>query len=630
MADILVNGIMKSFEQDRVILDGVSFQIDPGERVAILGDNGAGKTTLFRILTGELTPDKGSVSISGGKRIGYVAQINTANSGDTVEDVLRQAYADVIADGEELDRMHREMESVSASRYDELVRRFETRGGYGWKAEMARIANGLHIGPEMRAQRFNTLSGGEQTRVCLARMIMEQTDILLLDEPTNHLDVESLEWLEEYLLHFRGTVLVISHDRYFLDAVAQRIIEIRQGKAEFYSGNYSYYVEERELRYQQQLMQYNREQAKVKQLEFQIARLKAWGSVYDNPALHKKAAAMEKRVERVQQTDKPRKETRMEADFSSESFRADVVLELRDIARGFDGQTLFSGVSAQIRGGAERVAVLGPNGAGKSTLLKIILGQTAPDTGSVRLGPSVRIAYLPQQVTFDHPERTLIDTMLYETSCSPQEARNRLGTFRFSGEDQFKTVSQLSGGEKARLKLCMIMMNRANLLILDEPTNHLDLRSREWIEEAVSHFEGVLLFVSHDRYFIRRFANRVWELDRGFTDYRDCDYDRYRRIRALNERKTEDKGTRGSEKEKMPAQKPEAAAGSRDPKRERKMNATEREIAGKEEQLAEYDAKMEAVASDYIELQRLMEEKEALEKEIEALYAEWEKLAGGE
>ena len=258
MADIIVSEVVKSFEQDREVLSGVSFRVDPGERVAILGDNGAGKTTLFRILTGELTPDKGSVSIARGKRVGYVAQLNTAASDDTVEDVLRHAYDEVISLGQELEGLHEHMEGVSAARYDELLRRFEALGGYTWQTEMARVANGLNIDADMRAQRFSTLSGGEQTRVSLARMIMEQTDILLLDEPTNHLDVASLEWLEEYLLHYKGTVLVISHDRYFLDVVAQRIIEIRRGKPEFYSGNYTYYAQEKELRYRQQLMQYNR------------------------------------------------------------------------------------------------------------------------------------------------------------------------------------------------------------------------------------------------------------------------------------------------------------------------------------------------------------------------------------
>lgn len=625
MADIIVTGLQKSFEQDRIILDDMTFRIDPGERVAILGANGAGKTTLFRILTGELTPDKGSVSIARGKRVGYVAQLNTARSEDTVYDVLRQAYRETIDLEQELTRAHDNMSEIPAGRYDEMVRRFEALGGYQWEADLNRIANGLQIGPEMRSQRFSSLSGGEQTRVSLARMIMEQTDILLLDEPTNHLDMASLEWLEDYLLHYKGTVLTISHDRYFLDTVVQRIIEIERGHASFYGGNYSFYVQEKELRYQQQLQQYNQEQAKVKQLAFQVERLKAWGSVYDNPALHKKAAAMEKRMERIQQTDKPSKQARMQADFASETFRADRVLQLDQVSKVFDSHLLFSGITAEIRGGGERVAILGPNGAGKTTLVRILLGEIMPDEGQVRLGPSVRIAYLPQKVHFEHPERTLYDTLLYEAGCTPQEARDRLGAFRFSGEDQFKTVNQLSGGELTRLRLCIIMMSRANLLILDEPTNHLDLASREWVEEAVSHFEGTLLFVSHDRYFVRRFANRVWELDRGFTDYPDSDYERYRRVKALkaqDEKKPEPKATEKADK------KPEKAPSSRDPRNERRMNALEREIAAKEEALAGFDARMEAVASDYVALGELASEKEALEKEIESLYEQWESLAG--
>ncbi len=623
MADIIVTNLSKSFEQDRRILDGVSFDIRSGERVAILGDNGAGKTTLFRIITGELTPDSGSVSIAGGKRVGYVAQMNTAGYDETVKDVLKGAFADVIDAGKELDAMHGNMDSVSASRYDTLLRTFEARGGYSWETELMRTANGLGIDAEMRSKRFNSLSGGEQTRVCLARMIMENTDILLLDEPTNHLDVASLEWLEDYLTHFKGTVLTISHDRYFLDAVAQRIIELKRGKAEFYGGNYSFYVEERRLRYEQQLMMYNREQAKVKQLEFQIARLKAWGSVYDNPALHKKAAAMEKRIERVEQTEKPKEDSRLTAAFSSEAFRADRVLAMENITKRFGDRTLFKGVTAEIRGGGEKVALLGGNGAGKSTLIKILLGELEPDTGRVVTGPSVRTAYLPQQVTFDHPERTLYDTLLYETSCTPQEARDRLGAFGFTGEDQFKRIDQLSGGEKSRLKLCIIMMNRANLLILDEPTNHLDLSSREWIEEAVSGFSGTLLFVSHDRYFIKRFAKRVWELDGGFKDY-NYDYEGYKRVKALNaiSAKKEEPKLEPVKKETPPAQK-----SGRNPKTERKMTVIENEISQKEEALAAFDTRMELVSGDYVELMKLEKEKAELQKEIDALYEQWDELA---
>lgn len=621
MAEITISAVTKSFAQDRVVLDHVSFQVDAGERVGLLGGNGAGKTTLLKILTGEVQPDSGSASVARGRRMGYVAQLNRFSSENTVEDVLAGAYARVREISRQLDRAHADMSALSPAQYDALEREFQALGGYDWQTDMNKIAAGLQIGPDMRTRRFSELSGGEQTRVCLARLIMEKTDVLLLDEPTNHLDMASLEWLEDYLVHFKGAVLVVSHDRYFLDVVVDRIVELENGRAEFYSGNYSFYAREKEIRYQQRMLQYEKEQAKIKQLEFQIARLKAWGSVYDNPALHKRAASMEKRIERTRQTDRPTRESRLEMDFSSEAFRADRVLRVENLAKAYDGRTLFSGVTAEILGGGEKVALLGGNGAGKTTFLKILLGQEAADAGSAVFGPSVKVAYLPQVVTFEHPERTLYDTLLYEGGCDPQQARDRLGAFRFRGEDQFKTVSQLSGGERARLRLCLIMLSRANLLILDEPTNHLDLASREWIEEAVSHFQGTLLFVSHDRYFVRRFANRVWEIDGGaFTDY-PGDYQRYRRVKAMNAIKPQ---------APAPAQKQEPAPqkkSGRDPKNERRLNALEREIAKKEQELSAFDARMEAAASDYVKLNEILAEKAAAQGEIDELYAQWEAAA---
>ena len=624
MAEITISGVTKSFTQDRVILDDISFSIDPGERVGLLGGNGAGKTTLFRLLTGELSPDSGSINIAKGRRIGYVAQLNRYESFELVEDVLREAYRRVRDIASELEKMHENMAAVNESRYDALLREFEALGGYDWETELNKIAAGLNITPDMRSRRFSDLSGGEQTRVCLAKLIMEQNDLLLLDEPTNHLDMESLEWLEDYLTHFKGTVLVISHDRYFLDVVVERIIELENGRPEFYTGNYTYYAQEKELRYQQRLQQYQREQAKIKQLEFQIDRLKAWGSVYDNPALHKKAAAMEKRIERIAQTDKPTKQTRLDMDFASETFRADRVLTVDGLTKGYDGRTLFENVTREIRGGGEKVALLGPNGAGKTTFLKIILGEESADSGTFKFGPAVRAAYLPQVVEFEHPERTLYDTMLYDGNCEPQEARDRLGAFRFRGEDQFKTVSQLSGGERARLKLCLIMMSRANLLILDEPTNHLDLASREWIEEAVARFEGTLLFVSHDRYFVRRFANRVWEVADGtLTDY-PGDYERYRRVKQLNAMKP---AAPAPEKPKAEKQEAPAKKQGRDPKAERRLNVLERDIAKKEQELESFDGKMAEAATDYVRLNEIMAEKAACEAELEAMYEEWEAAA---
>ena len=639
MAEITVNDLTISFEQDRRILDGISFRIDRGEHVAILGGNGCGKTTLLRLLTGELTPDQGSISVSRGARIGYVRQMNTEMNAGTVEEVLKSAYSDVIGSARELEQMHGSMENVSAARYDAALRRFEAAGGYNWESEYLRIAGGLNIDADMRARRFDTLSGGEQTRVNLAKMIMERPDILLLDEPTNHLDMQSLEWLEDHLQHFKGTVIMVSHDRYFLDATAQRVIEIFRGKMSFYSGNYSFYVKERELRYQQQLEMYNREQSKAKQLEFQIARLKAWGSVYDNPALHKKAAAMEKRVERIQQTDRPVRDEKLRQGFASEKMRADFVLRAEHLVKRFDGRMVISDLSLSIRGNGERVALIGPNGTGKSTLIQLLLGLLVPDGGVVRMGPSVKTAYLPQKVEFAHPERTLYDTLLYETACSPQEARDRLGAFRFSQEDQFKLVSQLSGGERSRLMMCIIMLSRANFLVLDEPTNHLDIDSSEWIEEAVEAFEGTLLFVSHDRYFVRRFANHIWLLgDHTFTDYPDCDWERFLSIRQM-ERIREESEKRSGKKEKEQKRAPEpvresagqnenAPRKNRDAKQLRRMDALEREIARKEEFLLSYDEKMEAVATDYEKLQQLEAEKQALQEEIDGMYLAWEELAG--
>lgn len=621
MADINISTVKKSFAQDRVVLDGVSFQVDRGERVGLLGGNGAGKTTLLKIITGELKPDAGSAFVQKGLKLGYVAQLNNYQPGTTCEDVLRAAFTRVFEISAEIEKIHAGMETGDAERYSRLMDEYITLGGYEWETELNKVANGLGIDAGMRQRYFADLSGGERTRVCLARLILEKTDVLILDEPTNHLDTRSMEWLEDYLLSYKGSVLVVSHDRYFLDVVVTRIVELENGKPNLYGGNYTFYLGEKEQRYQQQLMRYQREQAKVKQLTFQVQRLKAWGSVYDNPALHKKARAMEKRIERVQETDRPTKQSRMDMGFNSVEFRADRVLWTEDLGKAFGGKTLFSKVNAAMRGNGERIALLGPNGCGKTTFLKILMGLETPDSGEARFGPSVRFAYLPQVVEFSHPERTLYDTLLYEANCEPQEARDRLGAFRFRGEDQFKTVSQLSGGERARLRMCLIMMSRANLLILDEPTNHLDLASREWIEEAVSEFEGALLFVSHDRYFIRRFADRVWEIEDGnFRDW-PCGYERYRRLKGMEQTALP------PEKEKP--QKPAAKPLGRDQRAERKLNVLERDIARAEEKLAEFDKRVEECASDYIRLNEVLLEKAALENELQDMYEQWETAAAG-
>ena len=446
----------------------------------------------------------------------------------------------------------------------------------------------------------------------LARLLLEKTDILLLDEPTNHLDLRSVEWLEAYINAFKGTVLAISHDRFFLDRIAHRVIEIVDGHAEFYSGNYSFYIEEKQARFNLQLKQYEQEQAKLKQLGYTVERMKGWG--INNRTLYRRAMSIQHRMERIKKTEKPKTEKTMKATFGEKDFSGDVVFQMKGVEKSFGERTLFSGVELKVEGG-ERIAILGDNGTGKSTFIKCLLGEE-DCKGRIQFGPTVKWGYLPQIIKFSHPERTLYDTMLYEKNCTPQTARDRLGAFLFQGEDVFKTVGNLSGGEQSRLRLCMLMDEKINLLILDEPTNHLDIASREWVEAAIEEFEGVLLFVSHDRYFIEKFAERIWALEDGvIRDYK-CGYSKYRSI---------------LEHEAMV--KPAIIAEPK-PKKEKPKGGTkeidklirrlEREIEKQESLVAELDSKIEVSGADYQELTRLLGEKEEAEMLLMDLMEQWE------
>ena len=523
MIDINVQNLEKSFEVGKKILDGLSFTVNTGEHIGILGPNGCGKTTLFRILCGLERPDEGETSVAPGKRIGLISQIPVFPDGWTTEDVLRDAQRRLYEISARLDKLSGQMEHDASPallrEYDALSEEFRRLGGWEMDAERSRVASGLDITPAMREQAFDTLSCGERTRVNLARLILEDTDVLLLDEPTNHLDLHATEWLEDYILHFKGTVLAISHDRYFLDVVAQRCIEIVDGRAEFYSGNYSFFVLERQRRFEEKLKQYEKDRAKIEQLQRAAEKLHLWAFM-GNDKLHKRAFSMEKRIECLSQSEKPTEARRLTVKFRERDFNGDEVIVADGLEKGYSGRVLFSGVSLEVTGG-ERIALIGDNGAGKTSFLKLLMGEETPDAGYIYRGPAIRTAYLPQIVRFDDESRTMYDTMLWECRAQPQEARDRLAAFGFRGEDVFKRVSTLSGGEKSRLRLCMLMGGQINLLVLDEPTNHLDIASREWMEDALSDYEQTLLFVSHDRYFIEKFATRIWTLENGaFTDFR--------------------------------------------------------------------------------------------------------------
>ena len=616
MVDIQVTNLTKFFVIGENLLENLSFEIQEGECVAILGRNGCGKTTLFNILTGQMDYDSGEVYVNPNKKLGLISQIPKFPEGFTVEDVLRSAFTELLRLRRRMEALEGEMAAGASDaqlrEYDSLTNRFQTGGGYDMDVEVDKICNGLGISSEQRGQEFASLSGGEKTRMNLARLLLEKTDILLLDEPTNHLDLRSVEWLEQYINAFKGTVLTISHDRYFIDQVADRVIEIADGHAEFYSGNYSFYMDEKQARFDLQMKQYEQEQAKLKQLGYTLERMKGWG--INNRTLYRRAMSIQHRMERIHRTEKPKKERTMKASFGEKDFSGDIVFKMKGVSKSFGDRVLFSDINLSVEGG-ERIALLGDNGTGKTTFIKCLLGEEDCQ-GKIQFGPTVKFGYLPQIVHFDHPERSLYDTMLYEKNCTPQTARDRLGAFLFQGEDVFKQVGNLSGGEQSRLRLCMLMDEKINLLILDEPTNHLDIASREWVEAAIEEFEGVLLFVSHDRYFIEKFAERIWLLEDGTIRDFPCGYQKYRSILE------HEAAAKPAPTVEVKPKKEKPKGGTKES--EKLVRRLEREIEKQEAAIAELDARIEAAAADYQELTRLLGEKETAENELMALMEQWE------
>ncbi len=618
MVDISVKDLNKFFVIGENLLQGLSFDIQEGECVAILGRNGCGKTTLFKILTGEMDYDGGEVYVNPNKKLGLISQIPKFPAGYTVEDVLRSAFSVLTATKKKMEALEAAMAQGATQEqlreYDTLVNRFQSGGGYEMDVDVDKICNGLGITAQQRPQLFESLSGGEKTRINLARLLLEKTDILLLDEPTNHLDLNSVEWLETYINGFKGTVLAISHDRYFIDQVADRVIEIVDGHGEFYSGNYSFYMEEKQARFDLQMKQYEQEQAKLKQLGYTVERMKGWG--INNRTLYRRAMSIQHRMERIQKTERPKAERTMKASFGEKDFSGDVVFKMKNVSKAFGDRVLFSDVNLNVEGG-ERIALLGDNGTGKSTFIKCLLGEEDCG-GKIQFGPTVKWGYLPQIIHFDHPERSLYDIMLYEKNLTPQQARDRLGAFMFQGEDVFKTVGILSGGEQSRLRLCMLMDEKINLLILDEPTNHLDIASREWVEAAIEEFEGVLLFVSHDRYFIEKFAERIWLLENGTIRDFPCGYRKYRSILEHEAQARQLPAAPAAPKQKK--EKPRSGLKDSD----KLVKKLEREIEKQEKVVADLEEKIQGAASDYQELNRLMGEKETAEEALLELMEQWE------
>ena len=627
MAEISVQELHKYFGEHHV-LKGLSFDLQPGERASIVGPNGCGKSTLLKILAGLQDYDGGNVVINKGSRLGLLEQLPVYDPDTTVREVLWQAFSYLEGMAEEMRRMEALMadgQDVDLNRYSRLQTAFEDGGGYDLQVAYDRMTGGLKIDPAMQERPFMSLSGGEKTRVNLARLMLSGTDLLLLDEPTNHLDMDSIEWLESYLKSFRGTVLIVSHDRYFLDNVTTRTLELRDGVMVNWPGNYSYFTEKRDELARQLEAAKKRQDKEIARLEKAVGNLHLWAFM-GNDALHKRAFSMQKRIDRMERIQTIRQERKMKNQFNLAAQSGEDVFAIENLSVGFDKPLVQDFTSMVFRG--ERIAILGPNGAGKTTLLTTLLHLQNPMAGRVYDGVGVKPGYLPQNVHFDHPERNLVDTLLYETNCSTQEARDRLAAFNFKGEEVFKTVSVLSGGEKTRLKLCLFMYQKINTLFLDEPTNHLDILSREWVEDAIDDFSETMIFVSHDRYFIDRFATRIWQVEDGriidfLGGYKEFKEQRERQLQS--EAAMREREKKAAKAEKSPKEDKPKSENVRNRENEKKKKERQKKIAALEKQLEQLESDMAACpAEDYVKLGELFQQKESAEEELLLLYEEEE------
>ncbi len=611
MIDIAAFELNKYYGSNHVI-NGVTFEIFSGEKIGLLGRNGAGKTTLFKIITGEEIYESGSISKASGKKVEMLTQIPVFQEEDTAEDILRTSFKEISDIFMAMKKIEGDENPSVLIRYGQLMEEYERLGGYETEVKLDKICSGMNIDERMRKSIFNTLSGGEKVRVNLARILLRDCDILLLDEPTNHLDLNSLEWLEKFLHEFVGTVVVISHDRVFLDNVITRIIEIDNGKANFYKGNYSYYAEEKERRFLSQTEQYEAQRKKIHQLEIAAKRLHEWGKQADSGALHKRAFAIEKRIEQMDKIEKPIAARSLTAEFDSGVYASKEIVSFDSVSKNYGTKAILDDLTIKIRRN-DSIALVGANGCGKSTLLKMIMGEEQCDSGTIKVGVSVKIAYMPQIIVFDSNEATVLETLRCETGVSDEKARSILAKFNFRASDVMKKVSALSGGEKSRLKLCLMMQNDTNFLLLDEPTNHLDIASREWIENVLTDFDGTMLFVSHDRYFLNKFATKAWSMDNSTITRYDYGFEQYlEAIRLPEIQKNKAKNKSPAPKEKIKIQPS-------------KSMQAEDLISEAESELEAINAEIESdlTKSDFTRMDVMCEKKRWLEERIDSLYSEW-------
>ena len=625
MVDISVHELNKYYGANHVI-KGITFEIYSGEKVGLLGKNGSGKTTIFKILSGAEPYESGSVSKATGKKIEMLAQIPVFDEKYTVEDILYLSFKEILDIYKEMKQIEGDATPNILARYGNLMEEYERLGGYDIEVKIEKICNGMNIDEKMRKGLFSSLSGGEKTRVNLARILLRDCDILLLDEPTNHLDLLSLDWVEKFLNDFSGTIVVVSHDRSFLDNVIKRIIEIDDGQLNFYEGNYSYYVDEKERRFLSQTELYEQQQKKIRQLETAAKRLHYWGMLNpSNKGLHKRAFAIEKRIEKMDKVDKPVKSKKITEEFGDSGFSGKEIVSFNSVYKSYGSNILLNDISLKIYRN-DRIALIGVNGCGKTTFVKMIMGGEICDSGDIKVGNSARIAYLPQIIEFENKDFTVLETLCYAIESGEEKARNILAGFHFRAQDVLKKVSSLSGGEKSRLKLCLLMQDNVNFLILDEPTNHLDIESREWIEDAIYDFNGTILFISHDRYFLNKFADRVWSMENGEINEYIGGYEEYveKSKKSNNKQNIND-----AKKQNPPIKEKKQSDNSLSFMELKRLEELEKLIAETEENIKNVDIEMESdsVQSDHEKLNILYEENRSLEDTLNSLYDEWLNLS---
>ncbi|MBY0012240.1 ribosomal protection-like ABC-F family protein [Paenibacillus typhae] len=635
---------VQKYHGAQLVLSDITFDIRQGEKIGLIGRNGCGKTTLFRLLSGEERPDQGQISIRRGSIVGLLAQIQEAETRDTVYTVLQRSFAEPLAWQSRLRELEQQMSGLDAGtdeaawnrllkEYGVLQEKFEAAGGYEIDASIQRVASGLGIDASQYDREFASLSGGEKTKVGLAELLLRRPDVLLLDEPTNHLDMGAIEWLEQYLLAYDGTVLAISHDRYFLDAVVKKVVEIEDGEAITYHTNYSGYQVEKEARLLQQFADYQEQQKKIKQMQESIKRLIEWGNRSNppNPSFHRRAASMQKALDRMVKIKRPVLERKaMDLQLQQEDRTGNQAVILDRISKSYGSRTLFTGASDILRYG-ETAALIGGNGAGKSTLLRMILGQETPDSGSCTLGSRAAVGYLAQEAVPEDGKLSVLRYFREEAGMEEGEARGQLARFLFYGSDVFKTIANLSGGEWTRLRFAVLMHRRPNLLILDEPTNHLDIDSREALEEALEEFPGTVLAVSHDRYFINRCFGKLWAIENGRFYAFNGNYEYYKEKQAQAEQAASASGVPAGNGG-LPAGKgglqhkaPSPINGTAASRKQRTAAAWEQEIAAAEERLGRIDAEMldPGIASDAVKLAELQHTRDTAQSELDELYSAW-------